>query len=206
MDRRVQPPALEGDVGAELGGAMAEQGHRGRLERWAPLVSLEQAVRAVAGEDRQLHVGRLAGRRGLAVVEVGVPVHEPETGVARKGLEHAEQERAVAADHQRAPSGTEDRLDTRGDRRRGPAHIGYSHHPRVRVAPRVADVGVEPARVVRLQALDEPGCAESGGGALLAAPGSRAVERRVDDGQLVHVLRYVPGLGWSGRSLPQDLG
>jgi hypothetical protein len=73
---------------------MPEQHDSGGLEQRSILV--EQPGRTVAGQDREIHVGRLAGWRALPVEEVRMPVDEPEAGAARQRLEHAEQERAVA--------------------------------------------------------------------------------------------------------------
>jgi hypothetical protein len=64
----------------------------------------------VAGEYGELHVGRLAGRRAVAIEEIGVSVDEPEAATAGQCMNDAtagqcmnatEQARAVAPEDER---------------------------------------------------------------------------------------------------------
>jgi len=122
----------------------------------------------VAGEDREIHVSGLAGRRALPVEEVRVPIDEPKPAALRHRKEDAEQERAIAAQHELTFASLQHRAHTRGDRRRGPADVPRSNHARVGVASRVADAGGNRSRIARAQALKQAGVAERGGCALLA--------------------------------------
>ncbi len=89
---------LAGDLWVKFGGAMTEQHDSCWLEQRS--FSLEEP--GVAREDREVHVGRLAGWRALPIEEIRVPVDEPEAAAAGQCLEDAEQERAVAAEDERA--------------------------------------------------------------------------------------------------------
>ena len=184
VDGWVEAGVLAGDVGVKLGGAMPEQHDSGRLDERS--VALEQPARAVAREDREVHVGRLAGWRALAVEEIRVPVHEPEAAAAGQCLEDAEQERAVTAEDEGTLASLQHLAHTGGDRLRRPAHLGRAHHARIGVASRIADARVGLSRVARAEALDQSGRAERGGRVFLAASCPRAVNRGVDDGQASH--------------------
>jgi hypothetical protein len=70
-DGWVEAGVLAGHVGVKLGRAEPEQHDSGRVEQRA--VSLEQSGRAMTGENRELHVGRLAGRRTLPVKKSACP-------------------------------------------------------------------------------------------------------------------------------------
>jgi hypothetical protein len=50
----------------------------------------------VTREDREIHVGRLAGRGAFAVEEISVPIDEPQAAVSGKGLRNAQQDCAIA--------------------------------------------------------------------------------------------------------------
>ena len=188
-DRRVETGVLTGYVGVKLGGPMPEQHDVGRLEQRP--VSIEQPGRAVTGEDRELHIGRLARRGALPVEEVRVPVHEPEPAAARHRLEDAEEKRAVAAEHEWALVSVEQRAHTRGDRHRRAADVARADYARLRISSCVADACSGRSGIARAHALEESGCAECRGRLLLAPPRPRAVERGVDDGQSSHSGRVV---------------
>ncbi|MGI8511715.1 MAG: hypothetical protein ACR2NH_03710, partial [Solirubrobacteraceae bacterium] len=63
MDGRVEACVLYCDIRMQVGGAMPEQYDSLWLEQ--RFVSLEEPGWAVTGQDREVHVGRLAGGRAL---------------------------------------------------------------------------------------------------------------------------------------------
>jgi hypothetical protein len=78
---------------------MPEQHDSGWFEQRS--VAWEEPGRTVAGEYGELHVGRLAGRRAVAIEEIGVSVDEPEAATAGQCMNDTEQERAVAPEDER---------------------------------------------------------------------------------------------------------
>ena len=166
MDCWVEASVLVGDVGVKLVWAMPEQHNSGRLEQRSVL--LEQPGRTVAGQDREIHVGRLAGWRALPVEEVRMPVDEPEAAAARQRLEDAEQERTVAAEDERTLAGFQHLAQTGGDRHRRSAHFDGADHPRIGVTSRVADARVGLSGIARVQTLDQSSRAERGWRVFLA--------------------------------------
>jgi hypothetical protein len=162
--------------------------------------------------NRELHVGRLAGRRTLPVEEIRVPIDEPETAAARQCLEDAEQERAVAAENERRLASLQHLAHTGGDRQRPPPHVHCADYTGIEVAARVADARVGLSGVAPAEAVDQSGHAQRGGSAFLAASRPGAVDRGVDDGQASHSFPFLrdlfhrtserrdPGAGSSRRS------
>jgi hypothetical protein len=93
---------------APLGGGVlgvAEPEHYGVLVAHQGAAALEvgEKLGAAAGDQAELHRGGLAGGLGLRLVEVGVPVQEQQAGAgaAPQGQGDAEQDGAVAAEHDR---------------------------------------------------------------------------------------------------------
>ena len=200
VDRRIEAGVLERDVGAQLRWPVAEQdGGRGIEQRSGAdggargrRIAVDQARRSVPREDRQVHVGRLAGRRALAVVEVGVPVDEPQPAAARQGLEDAQHQRAVAADNERELARTAHVAHPRRDVGCRSAHVQRADHAGRGVAARVANLRVGRAAVARPEPLDQPGRTQRRWRKLLAPPRARAVERSIDDGEASEATQGAP--------------
>src|ERR687898_797439 len=83
-------------------------------------------------------------------------VDEPQAGVPRKGSEDPQEERAVAAEHDRALPRVEKLANARSDRRRGATHLTGPDHTGQRIAASVADAGGgDSPGVARAQPLDQ---------------------------------------------------
>lgn len=158
----------ERDVGVKLGRTMSEQDHSRRLEQWS--VWLEQPGRAVAREDRQVHVGRLAGWGALPVEEIRVPVNTPESAAAGQCLANPEQERAVTAQDKRTVARLQRLAHARGDCDRRPAHFGCGDHAGDGVTTRGTDARLHLSAIAPVEPLDQPGRAERSGSAFLPTP------------------------------------
>jgi hypothetical protein len=111
----------------------------------------------VAGEDREVHVGSLAGWRALPVEEIRVAVDEPEAAAGRQRLEDAEEQRAVAPKDERMLASGQHLADTGGDRHRRPAHLDRADDAGIGVPSPVADAPVGLSGITRTEALDQSG-------------------------------------------------
>jgi hypothetical protein len=132
---------------------VAEQVHLVRVDQRA--LTVEEARRAVVGHQRQVHVRRLAGGGGPSVVEVDVPVEEPQFEAGRQPQEDPGQDRAVTAQDERVPAVGGQLQHPRGDVPDGLADLVRADHPGLRVPDRVGDERVERPGVLRSEPRDE---------------------------------------------------
>ncbi len=139
----------------------------------APPAASHPGVGAEAERDRDRHVGGLAGRRGLAVVEVemAVEVDQAEGGAERvaRARQRPRQLRAAAAGEEGADAVAEQLGDGAADRRRGLKHVGAGEDPGLGVALLAADPHLKVAAVL---------AAERPAGPARAAPPGRTRCRR----------------------------
>ena len=102
-------------------------------------------------------------------------------GVAQPG-ERARDQRAAAAEQQRAPAGGDRLADGRAHRRRRGQHVRDADHAGLRVARVAADLHVEVATILGADARDEAAVAQRGRRVLGAAGPPDGVDRHPDHG------------------------
>ena len=145
--------------------------------------------RAMAGDHRDRHVGRLAGLGGLAVVQVQVPVQVAEPDLAERvpgPAERAGQQRAAAAEQERQFPGRYLVPDQGADGLGGGQHGRPAEHPGGRVAVPADQPDVQVAAVGRADRGRQPGGAQRGRRQLGA-------ERRAVRGHRVDAVDRHPG-------------
>jgi hypothetical protein len=189
--RRVHPRHLLRDAGelvadllVELGTAVAQNHGLLRSDERPRRAEVGELARAVAVEDRQVHVRRLARRRAVAVVVVGVPVGEPQRRLYPRLPQpggDADQQRAVAAEHERELSAVDGSANGAGERRRRLDEGAEGDHAGASVALRRPQNRPDVAAIAHAESPYEPGLAEGGGSMLLAAPGAGGVERSTEE-------------------------
>ena len=163
---------------------MPDERHVLRLDDRLLAREARQLGVAAAERDREVHVGGLAGGRGLAVERVGMAVDHPKRERAAgqpRARERARQQAAVPAQDERALAAFERGADGVAQVARGRDQLVRGDHAGRGVAGGIAQRADDVARVRQPEPLCEPCLAQQIRRPLLAATRPGGVERRAQE-------------------------